>query len=104
MPGFIYVLAAGAIVGLAARAVYPGRNNAHGFIPATVTGAIGVTIATSVGRWIHWVDADQLPDVVGMFAGAIVVLFVWNQILLLVWTRLVTGLGRFDRKNERETG
>jgi uncharacterized membrane protein YeaQ/YmgE (transglycosylase-associated protein family) len=98
MLGFIHVLLVGAIVGLAARAVYPGHNTLHGLTLATVTGTIGVGLATFIGRWLHWVEADQLADVVGMFAATITVLFVWNELVLLAWNRLVMGLGKLDDK------
>ena len=60
-----------------------------------------MAIATSFGRWIHWVEADQLADVVSMFVGTIIVLFVWNQLVLFVWHKL---LGRFENNEERESG
>jgi uncharacterized membrane protein YeaQ/YmgE (transglycosylase-associated protein family) len=83
MPGFVFVFVIGAILGFAARLVYPGRNTVHGFILTTVLGTIGAAAATSFARSLRWAEPNQLANITSMFVGAIVVLFVWNR--LVIW-------------------
>lgn len=98
MPGFVYVFVIGAILGFAARLVYPGRNTVHGFILTTVLGTVGAAAATSLARSIRWAEPNQLANIISMFIGALVVLFVWNR--LVIWG-IVPDTG--SRENESDT-
>jgi uncharacterized membrane protein YeaQ/YmgE (transglycosylase-associated protein family) len=82
MPGFMVVILIGVIIGFIARFLYPGRNTPHGFILTTVLGIAGATLATYVGRWIGWIEPNQLADPISMIVGAIIVLFSWNHLAL----------------------
>jgi uncharacterized membrane protein YeaQ/YmgE (transglycosylase-associated protein family) len=82
MPGFMVVILIGAIIGLVARFLYPGRNTAHGFILTTVLGIAGATLATYTWRWVGWIESNQLADPISMVVGAIIVLFIWNHLAL----------------------
>ena len=77
MPGFVYVILIGTILGYAARLVCPGPL--HGFILTTLLGTAGTAAATYLGRLLHVVEPDHLADLVTMFVGSVVVLFLWNQ-------------------------
>jgi uncharacterized membrane protein YeaQ/YmgE (transglycosylase-associated protein family) len=80
MPGFMVVILIGAVIGLIARLLYPGPNTPHGFILTTALGIAGASVATFLGRWIGWLEPNQLADPISMIVGAIIVLFIWNHL------------------------
>lgn len=79
MPGFVYVLLIGAVIGFAARLVCPGPP--QGFILTTLLGTAGAAGTTYLGRWLQVVEPNHLADFVTMFFGGVVVLLLRNQLV-----------------------
>ena len=62
MPGFMFVIIIGAIVGFVARILYPGPNTVHGFILTTFLGIIGA--ALTIGYDYYRRSLGYLPRAV----------------------------------------
>lgn len=80
MPGFFVVILIGLIVGFVARLLYPGPNTVHGFAVTTLLGVAGAGLATFCGHYIGLTAPNQLAHPIGMVAGAMFALFVWNRL------------------------
>jgi uncharacterized membrane protein YeaQ/YmgE (transglycosylase-associated protein family) len=100
MPGFVVVILIGVVVGFVARLVYPGPNTPHGFILTTVLGVCGATLATFIGRFVGWLASNELADPISMVVGAMIVLFIWNQ---LAAYDFVTDPGMHHHRKEGST-
>jgi uncharacterized membrane protein YeaQ/YmgE (transglycosylase-associated protein family) len=83
MPGFIAVILIGIIVGFVARLLYPGPNTVHGFVVTALLGVAGAGLATFCGRYIGLIGPHKLAHPIGMVAGAMFILFVWNRLAAL---------------------
>lgn len=77
----IWIIVIGFIAGLIARWLAPGPNNPSGFILTAVLGIAGAFLSTFVGQAIGWYRLDQGAGLVGATVGAIVVLFIWHQVV-----------------------
>lgn len=77
----IWIIIIGFIAGLIARWLAPGPNNPSGFILTAVLGVAGAFLSTFVGQAIGWYRLDQGAGLIGATIGAIVVLFIWHQVV-----------------------
>jgi len=80
MPGFMFVIIIGAIVGFVARILYPGPNTVHGFILTTFLGIIGAALATFLEQYFGLLPMRHLADPFSMVIGAMIILFAWNRL------------------------
>jgi uncharacterized membrane protein YeaQ/YmgE (transglycosylase-associated protein family) len=74
----------GAIIGLIARMLYPGRNNPSGFILTAALGIVGSFLATWIGQEIGHYSVGEGATGAGWITstiGAVVVLFIWNRLV-----------------------
>jgi uncharacterized membrane protein YeaQ/YmgE (transglycosylase-associated protein family) len=55
-------------------------NKPTGFLLTTVLGIAGAFLATFIGQAVGWYRPDQGAGFIAATLGAIVVLFIWNQI------------------------
>ena len=69
----------GFIVGLIARAVHPGDDQA-GFIVTTLLGIAGALVATYAGRLIGWYGENDAAGFIASIFGAVIVLVIYNLI------------------------
>ena len=88
--GILWIILIGFVAGLVARLLMPGPNKPTGFILTTVLGIAGAFFSTFIGQAIGWYRLDQGAGFIGAAVGAIVVLFIWNQ---LVASRMIPDHG-----------
>jgi uncharacterized membrane protein YeaQ/YmgE (transglycosylase-associated protein family) len=77
----VWIILIGFVAGIIARLISPAPNNPSGFILTTVLGIAGAFVATFIGQTIGWYRLDQGAGLIGATVGAIIVLFVWRQIV-----------------------
>lgn len=78
----LWIILIGFVAGVIARVLAPGPNNPAGFILTTVLGIVGAFVATFLGQAIGWYRADQGAGLIGATIGALVVLFIWHQVVV----------------------
>jgi len=81
MGGILWIIVVGFVAGLIARMLLPGPKNPSGFIWTTVLGIIGAALATWVGQHFGHYSVDQGAGFITATIGAIVVLFIWHQLV-----------------------
>jgi uncharacterized membrane protein YeaQ/YmgE (transglycosylase-associated protein family) len=81
MGGILWVILIGFVAGLIARFLVPGPNNPSGFILTVVLGIAGSFLATFLGQAIGWYRADQGAGFIAATVGAVLVLFIWHQLV-----------------------
>ncbi len=69
----------GLLVGLAARAILPGRQ-ITGVVGASVLGICGAVAASYAGQLLGYYKVGEPMGFVGAAVGALVLLFVWTLI------------------------
>ncbi|AXI04322.1 GlsB/YeaQ/YmgE family stress response membrane protein [Aquirhabdus parva] len=74
--GIIYTIVIGFIIGLLARAIYPGSQKA-GIIVTIVLGIVGSYVASFVGASLGWYHDGQAAGFFGSIVGALIVLAVY---------------------------
>jgi uncharacterized membrane protein YeaQ/YmgE (transglycosylase-associated protein family) len=77
----LWIIVIGFVAGVVARFLAPGPNNPQGFILTTVIGIVGAFLATFIGQAVGWYRLDQGAGIIGAVVGAVVVLFVWHQLV-----------------------
>ena len=77
----LWIIVIGFIAGIIARLLAPGPNNPSGFILTTVLGVAGAFLATFIGQTIGWYRLDQGAGLIGATVGALIVLFIWHQVV-----------------------
>lgn len=77
----LWIIVIGLIAGFVARLLAPGPNNSMGFILTTVLGIAGAFLATFIGQAVGWYRLDQGAGLIGATVGAVVVLFIWHQLV-----------------------
>jgi len=82
MSNIIWVIVVGFVAGILARVLSPGPNNPTGFILTTILGIVGAFVATYLGQMIGWYHLDQGAGIIGATAGALLVLFIWNRLVV----------------------
>ena len=77
----LWIILIGFIAGIIARVLAPGPNNPAGFVLTTVLGIGGAFLATFIGQAIGWYRLDQGAGLIGATIGALIVLFIWHQVM-----------------------
>ena len=77
----LWIVIIGFVAGIIARLLAPGPNNPSGFILTTVLGVAGAFLATFIGQTIGWYRLDQGAGLIGATVGALIVLFIWHQVV-----------------------
>jgi uncharacterized membrane protein YeaQ/YmgE (transglycosylase-associated protein family) len=77
----LWIFIVGLVAGFIARILAPGPNNPGGFLLTIALGVAGAFLATFIGQTVGWYRADQGAGLVGATLGALVVLFVWHQLV-----------------------
>ena len=77
----IWIILIGFVAGIIAKFFAPGPNNPAGFILTTVLGVAGAFLATFIGQAIGWYRLDQGAGLIGATVGALIVLFIWHQVV-----------------------
>jgi uncharacterized membrane protein YeaQ/YmgE (transglycosylase-associated protein family) len=77
----LWIFIVGLVAGFIARILAPGPNNPGGFLLTIALGVAGAFLATFIGQTVGWYCADQGAGLVGATLGALVVLFVWHQLV-----------------------
>jgi uncharacterized membrane protein YeaQ/YmgE (transglycosylase-associated protein family) len=78
----LLILVIGFIAGIIARLISPGPNRPKGFLLTTVLGVAGALLASFVGDAAGIYRAGQGAGIIGATAGALVILFVWNRLVI----------------------
>jgi len=81
MPVLLFIIVIGFVAGIIARLLSPGPNKPKGFILTTVLGVAGAFLATFIGGSIGLYRPHQGAGLIGATFGAIVILFLWNQLV-----------------------
>ena len=76
---FGLTIAVGLLVGLAARAILPGRQ-IMGVVGTTVLGVCGSLVASYVGQLLGYYKVGEPAGFVAAVGGALVLLFLWSLI------------------------
>jgi uncharacterized membrane protein YeaQ/YmgE (transglycosylase-associated protein family) len=81
MTSLLGIIAIGFVVGIVARILSPGPNNPTGFVLTTGLGVAGAVLATYLGQTIGWYHEGQSARFIGATIGALIILFLWNQLV-----------------------
>jgi uncharacterized membrane protein YeaQ/YmgE (transglycosylase-associated protein family) len=79
--GILWIILIGFVAGMIARFLVPGPNNPSGFILTVVLGIAGSFLATFLGQAVGWYRADQGAGFIAATVGAVLVLFIWRQLV-----------------------
>jgi uncharacterized membrane protein YeaQ/YmgE (transglycosylase-associated protein family) len=79
MVSLLVTVVVGFLVGLAARAILPGKQ-IMGVIGTTVLGVAGSLVASYLGQLLGYYKIGEPMSFVGAVVGALVLLFLWNLI------------------------
>ena len=79
LPSLILTIVVGFLVGLAARAILPGKQ-ITGVVGTTVLGIGGALVASYVGQLLGYYKVGEPMGFVGAVVGALVLLFLWTLI------------------------
>jgi uncharacterized membrane protein YeaQ/YmgE (transglycosylase-associated protein family) len=75
----IWVIIIGAVVGLIAKFLVPGRDPG-GFIVTPLLGIGGAVLATYLGQFLHIYEPGQNARFIGSVVGAVIILLVYRAI------------------------
>lgn len=75
----IGVILIGAVVGLIAKFLVPGRDPG-GFIVTPLIGIGGAVVATYLGQFLHIYEAGQNAGFIGAVVGAVIILLIYRAI------------------------
>jgi len=79
LPSLILTIVVGFLVGLAARAILPGKQ-ITGVVGTTVLGIGGALVASYVGQLLGYYKVGEPMGFVGAVVGALALLFLWTLI------------------------
>jgi uncharacterized membrane protein YeaQ/YmgE (transglycosylase-associated protein family) len=75
----IWVIIIGAVVGLIAKFLVPGRDPG-GFIVTPLIGIGGAVVATYLGQFLHLYEPGQNAGFIGAVVGAVIILLIYRAI------------------------
>jgi uncharacterized membrane protein YeaQ/YmgE (transglycosylase-associated protein family) len=75
----IWVIIIGAVVGLIAKFLVPGRDPG-GFIVTPLIGIAGAVVATYLGQFLHIYEPGQNAGFIGAVVGAVIILLIYRAI------------------------
>jgi uncharacterized membrane protein YeaQ/YmgE (transglycosylase-associated protein family) len=81
MMGIIWTVIMGAIVGMVAKFIMPGKNEPQGFILTAALGIAGALVAGFLGQAIGWYAPGQGAGFIGSLVGAIILLVVYGMVV-----------------------
>ncbi len=76
----LWTIIMGAIVGVIAKFIMPGKNEPQGFILTAALGIAGSLAAGFLGQAIGWYSAGQGAGFIGSLIGAIILLIVYGMV------------------------
>ena len=76
---FLWVIIIGAVVGLIAKFLVPGRDPG-GFIVTPLIGIGGAVIATYLGQYLHFYEPGQNAGFIASVVGAVIILLIYRAI------------------------
>ena len=76
---FLWVIIIGAVVGLIAKFLVPGRDPG-GFIVTPLIGIGGAVVATYLGQFLHFYEPGQNAGFIGAVVGAVIILLIYRAI------------------------
>jgi uncharacterized membrane protein YeaQ/YmgE (transglycosylase-associated protein family) len=79
--GIIWTIIMGAIVGVIAKFIMPGKNEPQGFILTAALGIAGSLVAGFLGQAIGWYSAGEGAGWIGSIIGAILLLVVYGMVV-----------------------
>jgi uncharacterized membrane protein YeaQ/YmgE (transglycosylase-associated protein family) len=78
--GLVWTIIIGFLVGLAARAILPGRQ-IMGLIMTTLLGVAGSLLAGYAGQLLGYYRLGEPVGFVASVVGALVILFLWSKLV-----------------------
>ena len=75
----IWVIIIGAVVGLIAKLLVPGRDPG-GFIVTPLIGIGGAVVATYLGQFLHLYEPGQNAGFIGAVVGSVIILLIYRFI------------------------
>jgi uncharacterized membrane protein YeaQ/YmgE (transglycosylase-associated protein family) len=78
--GLVWTIIIGFLVGLAARAILPGRQ-IMGVIMTTLLGVAGSLLAGYAGQLLGYYRLGEPVGFVASVVGALVILFLWSKLV-----------------------
>ena len=75
----IGIIIIGAIVGLIAKFLVPGRDPG-GFIVTPLIGIGGAVVATFLGQYLHFYEPGQNAGFIASVVGAVIILLIYRAI------------------------
>jgi uncharacterized membrane protein YeaQ/YmgE (transglycosylase-associated protein family) len=75
----IWTIIVGAVVGLVAKFLMPGKDPG-GFIITPLIGIGGAILATYLGQWVGFYEPGQSARFIGSVVGAIIILIIYRVI------------------------
>ena len=78
----LWIIVIGFVAGLIARSLMPGPNSPRGFVYTTLLGIVGAFVATYLGQHFGWYRVDEGAGLIGATAGAVLVLFIYNRLVV----------------------
>jgi uncharacterized membrane protein YeaQ/YmgE (transglycosylase-associated protein family) len=76
----LWTIIMGAIVGVVAKFIMPGKNEPQGFILTAALGIAGSLVAGFLGQAIGWYSAGQGAGFIGSLIGAMILLVVYGMV------------------------
>ena len=76
---FLWVIIIGAVVGLIAKFLVPGRDPG-GFIVTPLIGIGGAVVATFLGQYLHFYEPGQNAGFIASVVGAVIILLIYRAI------------------------
>jgi uncharacterized membrane protein YeaQ/YmgE (transglycosylase-associated protein family) len=76
----LWAIIMGAIVGVVAKFIMPGKNEPQGFILTAALGIAGSLLAGFLGQAIGWYSVGQGAGFIASVVGAIILLIVYGMV------------------------
>ena len=81
MGSILWTIIIGAIVGMVAKFIMPGKNEPQGFVLTAILGIVGSLVATYGGQALGFYGQKQSAGFIASLIGAIVVLVVYGMVM-----------------------
>ena len=75
--GIIWTIILGAIIGMVAKFIMPGKNEPQGFVLTAILGIVGSLLATYGGQAFGMYAEGQSAGIIASIIGAIIVLAIY---------------------------
>jgi uncharacterized membrane protein YeaQ/YmgE (transglycosylase-associated protein family) len=81
MGSILWTIIIGAVVGMVAKFIMPGKNEPQGFVLTAILGIVGALVATYGGQALGFYGPNQSAGFIASLIGAIVVLVVYGAVM-----------------------